>query len=65
MPKTVEDTIEQLLDEISFETVIGWANIYNVPHDEETWFDDEWPDKEGELRVQVAAAMLKAQEVDP
>jgi len=62
VPKTVEDAIEQLLDELPFEQVIGWANIYNVPHDEETWFDDEWPDKEGELRVQVAAAMLKAQE---
>lgn len=59
MTLTVDDAVDQVFDSMNFETLIGWANILNVTHDEDTWLDDEWPDKEGELRVQIAAAMIK------
>ena len=59
MPETVEDTIERVFDDMKFETLIGWADMLNVPHNEDEWSSDEWLDKEGELRVQVAAAMIR------
>lgn len=63
MPLTVEDVIDLLFDEMDFEKLIGWADVLEVPHDEETWFKGEWLDRESELRVQVGAALTKLLEI--
>ena len=47
------------VDGLTFRQLCSAANRYNVPHDEGDWFDDEFPDKEDELRVAVADAMGK------
>jgi len=50
---------EQFVESLPFSTLLIWADIVKVPHDEDQWIDDEWPDKEDELRVAVAEAMGK------
>ena len=47
---------EQFVESFPFSTLIIWADILNVPHDEYHWPD---PDKEDDLRVAVAEAMEK------
>ncbi len=42
---------------MGFRALVNWADKLGVPHDEDQWLDDEWPDKENELRVAVAEAM--------
>ena len=42
---------------LSFENLIEVADILKVPHDEESWLDDEWIQKEDDLRVLVAEAL--------
>ena len=51
--------IEQLVDDMEFDTLIVWADILKVPHNENYWTDDDMPDKTDELRVAVAEAMGK------
>ena len=47
----------QFVDDLSFDVLIGWADVLGVEHDEKQWLDDMWPEKESELRVEVAEAM--------
>ncbi len=47
------------IDTINFAGLIKMADKLDVPHYEELWLDDDWPDKEDELRVAVAEAMEK------
>ncbi len=47
------------VDELDFDTLIVWADILSVPHDEHTWMDDDWTYFENDLRVAVAEAMEK------
>ncbi len=47
------------VDDIPFLTLAKWADSLGVSHNESQWLDDEWPDKEDELRVAVAEAMEK------
>ncbi len=54
---SIEDSIDQFLDSLSFDTLIVWADILGVEHDEDCWLDDEWPDKASELQTEVAEAM--------
>ncbi len=54
---TITGLIEQFVEDLDFDMLIDWADILNVEHDEKNWLDDEWPDKENELRVAVAEAM--------
>jgi hypothetical protein len=44
---------------LSFDSLIVEAENLGVPHDEEQWLDDEWPDKEDALRVEVINALNK------
>lgn len=49
----------QNIESVNFSGLIKLADKFVVPHDEDQWLDDEWPDKEDELRVAVAEAMGK------
>ncbi len=55
----MNDLITQFVEDMHMDTLITWAAILSVPHDKYSWLDDEWPDKEDELRVAVAEAMQK------
>ncbi len=55
----LDDLIVQLVEDLELGSLIGWADIFGVEHDEEQWLDDEWPDREDELRVAVAEAMQR------
>ena len=53
-----EEFIEILVDEMDFKTVAKWAYILGVEYElSSQWLDDEWPDKEDELRVKVIDVM--------
>ncbi len=49
----------QLVEDMEFDVLIAWADILDVPHDENYWTDDDMPDKTDDLRVAVAGAMEK------
>ncbi len=49
----------QLVEDMAFDVVLTWAETLAIPHNVQYWLDDEWPDKEDELRVAVAEAMGK------
>jgi hypothetical protein len=51
------DIIDQFTEDLTFDALIIWADILKVEHDEGMWLDDEWPDRESELRTKVAEAM--------
>lgn len=55
----IDDLIDQFIEDLDFDVLIIWADILNVEHDEDMWFDDMWPDAESELRVEVGDAMRK------
>ena len=55
-----DTALSQYADDLHFEALIDFCNIYKVPHNETEWLDDEWPDKEDELRTKLAEAMTKA-----
>ena len=56
---TMTDLIEQFVEDLEFDVLLGWADLFKVEHNEKHWLDDEWPDKEDELRVEVADSMGK------
>lgn len=58
MIKTIDDAIEQFIEDLDFDVLVIWADTLGVKHDFNMWFDDDWPDKEDELRVNVGAALL-------
>ena len=47
------------IDGLTFRQLCSVADRYSVPHNEDQWLDDEFPDKEDDLRVAVAEAMEK------
>lgn len=47
----------EFTEKLSFDTLIHIASALKIPHDEESWLDDEYPDKEAALRVAVAEAL--------
>ena len=53
----ISDLIDNFVDDLEFNKLIELADILKVDHAEEYWFDDEWDEKEGDLRVSVAEAM--------
>ncbi len=57
----MSDFALQLVEDMEFDVLIAWADILKVPHDENQWLDDEYPDKTDELRVAVADAMGKVE----
>lgn len=59
MAKTIEEAVYAIFEDMDFEILIIWANLYKVEHDEDSWLDDEWTDKESSLRQEVSDAMIK------
>jgi hypothetical protein len=55
---SIETLAEQFVDDLSFETMLAWCDIYKVFHDEEMWVDDDWIDKEDELRDNLVDAIV-------
>ncbi len=51
-------TTTEFVSMLSFENLIEVADVLKVPHDEDQWLDDDYPDKEDALRVAVAEALL-------
>ncbi len=56
---TLEVFAANFVDELDFDVLIAWADMLDVPHDENYWTDDDMPDKESSLRAAVAEAILK------
>ncbi len=59
----LDDWIDRVVEGLDFAVLVGWADIYSVKHNENSWFDDEWPDKEDELRVELAKTMKNSVEL--
>lgn len=59
---TLDDQILQLVEAFSLEQLIAWADLLGVQDTIEQWLDDDYPDKENELRVDVAEAFMKVGE---
>lgn len=59
MAKMIEEAVYELYEEMAFNILIIWADLYKVEHDEEDWLDDEWTDKECALRGEVSDAAIK------
>ena len=51
---------EQYVENLAFDSLLIEADNLGIFHDEECWFDDEYPDKEDELRVEVIGALYKS-----
>ena len=49
----------QTVETLDFDKLLLWANIFSVPHYEAEWMDDEWPDREDDLRADVVDAIDK------
>ncbi len=56
---SIDDLIDQFVEDLDFDVLLCWADILGIGHEEETWLKDEWLDREDELRVLVAEAMGK------
>lgn len=54
---SLDGLVEQFVGDLDFEVLIIWADVLKVDHDEDSWLDDEYPDRENELRVGVAEAL--------
>lgn len=54
---SIEDLIDQFIEDLDFDVLIIWADILDVEHDESQWLDDMWPEYECELRTAVGEAM--------
>ena len=49
MSNVVENAMVSLFDDMTVETLVIWADLFKIEHDEENWLDDEWTDKENEM----------------
>ena len=58
----IEDLINQLVEDMDFDVLLEWANLFEIQPDQLSWPDDLWPDQEAGLRVNVAEAMRKVGE---
>ncbi len=54
---------ETFVESMSLTQVVAWADILGVEHDKESWLDDEYLEKEDDLRVRLAVAMTQIGEV--
>ena len=50
---------EQYIDDMSLKVLLAYCNIYGIDHDQERWLDDDYPDKEDELKVKLKDIMCK------
>ena len=53
----INDMVSRFVEDLTFEALIIWADTLSVEHNENSWLNDEYPDREDELRVAVANAM--------
>ena len=53
---------EAFVESMDLALVIAWANVLGVEHNEKSWLDDEYPDKESDLRVRLATAIARVGE---
>ena len=51
---------EQDVEDLAFDSLLIEADNLYVPHDDECWFADEWPEKENALRVAVLDALYES-----
>ena len=52
--------IDQFVDELSFDMLIILSKMAGITFDHPRyWFGDQWPDKEGDLRVQLAERLTE------
>jgi len=57
--KTIEDAIDQFIEDMDFDTLLIWANTLDVEVNYPP-VGDMWPDWECELRTEVAEALFDA-----
>ncbi len=50
---------DSFVESMSLTLVIAWANLLGIEHDKESWLDDEYPEKEDDLRVSLAEKMAQ------
>ena len=55
---SVESVMEQCVEALDFTQVCEFTEVLGIENDSDQWLDDEWPDKESELRVKVAKQLL-------
>lgn len=55
---SIESITEQFVEELDFKQVCEFTEVLGIENDSDQWLDDEWPDKESELRVKVAKQLL-------
>lgn len=49
----MQNFAEIFVGDLPTEALFGWCDIFKVPHNEDAWLDDDWPDKEDELRAEL------------
>ena len=54
----MEDLVNQFVSDLDFDVLVGWCDIFGIDHEEEMWLDDDWPDKDMELRGELADKMF-------
>ena len=50
---------EAFVENMDLAEVVAWANKLGVEHQKESWLDDEYLDKESDLRVRLVATMMQ------
>ncbi len=53
---------ETFVESMNLTQVIAWANTLGVEHHKESWLDDEYPEKEDDLRVRLVETMTQVGE---
>ncbi|KKM86007.1 hypothetical protein LCGC14_1283390 [marine sediment metagenome] len=59
--RKMKPNIEQFVDELDFDMLIILARGLGLPFDHTQWTDDQWPDKEDELRVALAERLQEVE----
>ena len=56
---SLDDLIYQFTEDLDLDALKDWCTILSVDYDVESWLDDDYPEKDMELRTQLAEAMTK------
>ena len=59
-----EGLIENAVEELDLDALLRWALLFDVDNDFEMWLDDEYPEREEELRSAVLEAVLEEHKGD-
>ena len=54
---SIDDLIDQFIEDLDYDVLVAWANIFEVEVNPPSLLDDMWLDWESELRVEVGDAM--------